>query len=101
MQSQPRLSVIKAITIIDVILTLNPNPKPVVLLLLLFKFWRRCPHPGSRESGEWLVGQPLALTMPAQPWISKQLDPDYPESNQFDVSKGRVSGRVLGAAVVV
>ena len=25
------------------------------------------------------------------------LDPDYPESNQFHVSKGRVSGSVLGA----
>ena len=29
-----------------------------------------------------------------------KLDTDYPESNQFDVSKGRVYGRVLGAAVV-
>ena len=30
-----------------------------------------------------------------------KLDPDYPESNQFHVSKGRVSGSVLGAAVAV
>ena len=29
-----------------------------------------------------------------------ELDHDSPESNQFNVSKGRTSGRVLGAAVV-
>ena len=31
----------------------------------------------------------------------KKLDPDYPESIQFPVSKGRVSGNVLSASVVV
>ena len=30
-----------------------------------------------------------------------ELDPDYPENNQFDMSKGHVSGCVLGAAFVV
>ena len=31
----------------------------------------------------------------------EKLDPDYPETNQLDVSKGRVSGRVPGGAVMV
>ena len=43
-------------------------------------------------------------TLEALPKLSSpqllQLDPDSPESNQFDVSRGCVSGRVLGAAVV-
>ena len=33
--------------------------------------------------------------------LTAKLDPHYPESCQFDVSKARLSGRVLGAAVVV
>ena len=33
--------------------------------------------------------------------IENKLDPDYPDSIQFHVSKGRVSGSVLRAAVVV
>ena len=43
-------------------------------------------------------------TLEALPKLSSpqllQLDPDSPESYQFDVSQGCVSGRVLGVAVV-
>ena len=33
--------------------------------------------------------------------VPRKLDPHHPESKQFDVSKGRASGPVLGAAVAV
>ena len=55
-------------------------------------FLRALPAPAPREHSHLLKKNSEMV-------VNSKLDPDCPESKQFHVSKGHVSGSVLGAAV--